>query len=224
MSRNVYGESEGCSDSPTLRFSLDRAQEADPEGTRTLCVLTKPDLVTEGGEQRVIQVLSNAKKRLKLGYFMVKNRNQKEVKNCTTLQDARKAEQAYFKESQYGAYNSRLGVPNLTKQLEELLYEKIIAALPGMEKEIHVRLCAQRPYIEMLRTWNSHFFSSLFGFLPAQTREHREGAGRPRTLPSVRGEGTAQGNHQSRQRMEEADVSRNQPDGPWDGHGQGAFH
>ena len=59
---------------------LERANRGDPEGVRTLGVLTKPDLIGEGSEEEVVQVVSNIRKPLLLGYIMVKNLSQKEVR------------------------------------------------------------------------------------------------------------------------------------------------
>lgn len=58
---------------------LERASRGDPTGARTLGVLTKPDLIGDGNEEEIVQVLSNIRKPLLLGYVMVKNLNQKEV-------------------------------------------------------------------------------------------------------------------------------------------------
>lgn len=58
---------------------LERASRGDPKGVRTLGVLTKPDLIGEGSEEEVMQVISNLRKPLLLGYIMVKNLSQKEV-------------------------------------------------------------------------------------------------------------------------------------------------
>lgn len=49
-------------------------QQVDPSGKRTIGVLTKPDLINPGGEAEVLEVLSNNRKPLKLGYVMVKVR------------------------------------------------------------------------------------------------------------------------------------------------------
>lgn len=46
--------------------------QVDPSGKRTIGVLTKPDLINPGGEAEVLEVLSNNRKPLKLGYVMVK--------------------------------------------------------------------------------------------------------------------------------------------------------
>ena len=46
---------------------LERAQNVDPTGERTIGVLTKPDLIDRGSEAEVVQVLTNVRKPLKLG-------------------------------------------------------------------------------------------------------------------------------------------------------------
>jgi len=46
---------------------LERARFVDPEGVRTIGVLTKPDLVGPGSEGEVLTVLRNERKPLKLG-------------------------------------------------------------------------------------------------------------------------------------------------------------
>lgn len=48
------------------------AREADPDGERTLGVLTKPDLVEAGRMGDWEPVLKGEKNRLKLGYYVVK--------------------------------------------------------------------------------------------------------------------------------------------------------
>jgi len=75
---------------------LERASRADPAGTRTLGVLTKPDLIGEGGEEEVVKVLCNVRKPLRLGYVMLKNASQKEANEGLSMQEARRREIAYF--------------------------------------------------------------------------------------------------------------------------------
>lgn len=43
-------------------------------------MLTKPDLIGPGNEEEVMQTLRNVRKPLKLGYVMVKNRSQAQVR------------------------------------------------------------------------------------------------------------------------------------------------
>lgn len=51
---------------------LNFRMQVDPNGERTIGVLTKPDLIGEGNEEEVMAVLHNTRKPLRLGYVMVK--------------------------------------------------------------------------------------------------------------------------------------------------------
>lgn len=46
---------------------LEMAKEVDPEGDRTLGILTKPDLVDRGAESRVVGLVNGSSWKLKLG-------------------------------------------------------------------------------------------------------------------------------------------------------------
>ena len=54
---------------------LERAAKVDPDGARTMGVLTKPDLVDKGTESGVLGILANRVKPLKHGYVMLRNRS-----------------------------------------------------------------------------------------------------------------------------------------------------
>ncbi len=51
---------------------IERASKADPDGKRTVGVLTKPDLIGDGAHKPVFDTLLNISKPLRLGYVMVK--------------------------------------------------------------------------------------------------------------------------------------------------------
>ena len=53
---------------------IERASQADPDGKRTVGVLTKPDMIGDGAHRPVIDTLLNITKPLRLGYVMVKVR------------------------------------------------------------------------------------------------------------------------------------------------------
>jgi len=118
---------------------LERASKVDPEGCRTIGVLTKPDLVDRGAEQQVLKVLANITKPLKHGYYMLKNRSQQELNGQVSLsrEEARTREREYFKTSAYSNESSRLGVDALTAALTELLVSQIRKALPQMRQEVN---------------------------------------------------------------------------------------
>ena len=50
------------------------AKEMDPKGLRTLGVLTKPDLIDNGGEENMMMLVEGKRNPLHLGYYMVRNR------------------------------------------------------------------------------------------------------------------------------------------------------
>lgn len=55
------------------------AKKHEPEGTRTLGVLTKPDQVEDGAEESIMKLVRGEAHKLKLGWYMVKNLSQKEL-------------------------------------------------------------------------------------------------------------------------------------------------
>lgn len=116
---------------------LQRASKVDPDGSRTIGVLTKPDLVDKGGEAEVIKVLTNIKRPLQHGYFMLKNRSQEEVNQNISLADARKKELDFFAKSPYyEAAPEKLGIKALSSALTELLVQRIEIALPDIKAEV----------------------------------------------------------------------------------------
>ena len=121
---------------------LERAQKVDPEGRRTIGVLTKPDLVDKGAEEEVMAVLQGHRKPLRLGYIMVKNRSQEQINAGLTLADAKISEQQYFLgHSHFGQLDSTFfGVENLASTLTSVLVGRIRDTLPQIRKEVQAKL------------------------------------------------------------------------------------
>jgi interferon-induced GTP-binding protein Mx len=122
---------------------LERARGVDPEGVRTLGVLTKPDLVGAGSEAEVLAVLHNERKPLKLGYVMVKCRSQKELDSGVTPEEARAGELKFFDNHPDWREVKRrdlLGVAQLTQSLTALLVERIQISLPFIKWELQTQL------------------------------------------------------------------------------------
>ncbi|CAN0194370.1 unnamed protein product [Ascophyllum nodosum] len=116
--------------------------DVDPSGKRTIGVLTKPDLINPGGEAEVLEVLNNNRKPLKLGYVMVKNRNQLQLREGVSLKEAHEAEMKFFgSHSVFQTVDkSCLGIESLTKRLVSLLTVRIKDALPNMKWELQESL------------------------------------------------------------------------------------
>lgn len=112
---------------------LERAHKFDPDGERTIGIITKSDCI-ERGNKSVIDVIRNISKPLKLGYIAVKNRGQDEIDSAVTIQQARENEVAFFRE--HSVYkdlpHDLLGVENLIATLTNALTHRIIAQMPAM--------------------------------------------------------------------------------------------
>lgn len=124
---------------------LSKANEVDPEGCRTIGVLTKPDLVDKGGEGRIVDVVLGNLKPLRLGYIMVKNRSQEDINSgvCPTLVEAKSAEQKYFlAHCQFRDLHSsgHCGVDSLAAKLTSVLVQRIHDLLPDIHKEVQAKL------------------------------------------------------------------------------------
>lgn len=81
--------------------ALSMAQEVDPDGDRTIGILTKPDLVDKGTERVIVNVVQNLTYHLKKGYMIVKCRGQQEVTNKLSLAEATSKEMTFFQTHPY---------------------------------------------------------------------------------------------------------------------------
>ena len=124
---------------------LERAQRIDPQGKRTIGVLTKPDLVESGAEDEVMLVLNNIRKPLALGYVIVKNKStilQQQDGSSSSLGHDGGAEEQYFTEHpryRNVAKESR-GCAALSRKLTTCLVNQAKEALPFMKYELERRL------------------------------------------------------------------------------------
>lgn len=116
---------------------LELAKVADPEGIRTMGVLTKPDLAFERvTKQNVIDLVLGKRNDLKLGYCVVKNRNGDDVDS--TLQQRHDSEKAFFQNEPWStiANTGRVGIASLQARLSELLLAITRKELPHVKAEI----------------------------------------------------------------------------------------
>ncbi|KAG0309955.1 hypothetical protein BGZ99_000746 [Dissophora globulifera] len=118
-------------------FVLGEAERYDPNNERTIPIVTKPDTVDPDLLPSLIQTLLNKKKRMKLGYLVMKNSSYKDIDK--SWDDARKSEDAFFQSSSMWSQvqEARKGRVGVRKFLGELLYSHIKKELPLLKKEIH---------------------------------------------------------------------------------------
>uniref|UniRef100_UPI0035901512 interferon-induced GTP-binding protein Mx-like n=1 Tax=Myxine glutinosa TaxID=7769 RepID=UPI0035901512 len=106
--------------------ALSMAQQCDPNGERTVGVLTKPDLMDPGTEFGAIKVLNNESIVLKKGYIMVKCRSQRDIERKITLEEAIEAEKSFFEtHSVFKSIEEKSTTPVLANKLTTELVEQI---------------------------------------------------------------------------------------------------
>ncbi|XP_060898306.1 interferon-induced GTP-binding protein Mx-like [Labrus mixtus] len=123
--------------------ALKMAQEVDPDGGRTLGILTKPDLVDKGTEGTVLEVVHNEVIHLKKGYMIVRCRGQKEITDQVSLPEAIEREKAFFEDHLHFQilYNEGYAtVPKLAEKLTLELVHHIKKSLPRLEEQIENKL------------------------------------------------------------------------------------
>uniref|UniRef100_A0A8D3CYZ7 Interferon-induced GTP-binding protein Mx n=1 Tax=Scophthalmus maximus TaxID=52904 RepID=A0A8D3CYZ7_SCOMX len=135
--------------------ALRMAQEVDPDGERTLGILTKPDLVDKGTEQTVIDIVHNEVIHLKKGYMIVRCRGQQEITNEVSLAEAIEREKAFFNDHAHfhTLYNEgQATVPKLAEKLTIELVEHIERSLPRLEEQIEEKLAQTQAELERYGT------------------------------------------------------------------------
>lgn len=117
---------------------LERAHRYDPEGERTLGVLTKPDLIDRGAEDEVLAIIRNIRKPLKLGYIMVKNRSQADLRSSVSLGSALDNEEMYF--ANHEIWNtldrSLRGTKSLSEKLTNLIVNRAMTTGPFVKYQL----------------------------------------------------------------------------------------
>ncbi|KFK39955.1 hypothetical protein AALP_AA3G311000 [Arabis alpina] len=121
--------------------ALQIAGNADPDGHRTIGVITKLDIMDRGTDAR--NHLLGKTIPLRLGYVGVVNRSQEDILLNRSIKDALIAEEKFFlSRPAYNGLTDRLGVPQLAKKLNQILVQHIKALLPNLKSRISNALCA----------------------------------------------------------------------------------
>ncbi|KAG1927673.1 interferon-induced GTP-binding protein Mx-like [Pimephales promelas] len=123
--------------------ALRMAQNADPEGLRTLAILTKPDLIDRGAEIDILNIVQGKVIPLSKGYIVVRCRGQSDINNRIPFDKAIEAELNFFRNHQY--FSSLLNDGNASTQcladkLTRELGDHIKKSLPTLTVQIQNRL------------------------------------------------------------------------------------
>ncbi|XP_034735586.1 dynamin-1-like protein isoform X2 [Etheostoma cragini] len=115
--------------------ALKVAREVDPDGRRTLAVVTKLDLMDAGTD--AMDVLMGRVIPVKLGLIGVVNRSQLDINQKKLVADAIRDEYAFL-QKKYPSLANRNGTKYLARTLNRLLMHHIRDCLPDLKTRINV--------------------------------------------------------------------------------------
>ncbi|KAK9463595.1 Dynamin central region-domain-containing protein [Lipomyces oligophaga] len=128
---------------------LKLAREVDPEGTRTIGVLTKVDLMDQGTD--VVDILAGRVIPLRLGYVPVINRGQRDIEQGKAITSALEHEREFFENHpSYRAKAQYCGTPFLARKLNMILMHHIKATLPDIKQRIQTTLAKYQGELSQL--------------------------------------------------------------------------
>ncbi|KAF7988953.1 hypothetical protein HCN44_007263 [Aphidius gifuensis] len=127
--------------------ALKLAQEIDPEGLRTIGVITKLDLMDKGTDAR--DVLENKVFKLRRGYIGVVSRSQQDIDENKDIGNALEAEKQFFlNHPSYKHMADRLGTEYLQHELNKQLTNHIHATMSALREQLRKQLMETEDYIE----------------------------------------------------------------------------
>lgn len=119
--------------------ALKLAKDVDPQGQRTIGVITKLDLMDAGTNAR--DILENRLLPLCRGYIGVVNRSQRDIEGRKDIKAALLAEQEFFRSHPaYRHMADRMGTPHLQKLLNQQLTNHIRETLPAVHSLLQEQL------------------------------------------------------------------------------------
>ncbi len=115
---------------------LNLVKKADPEGRRTVGIITKPDLINEGRRPQYSSLARNETHKLHRGWHVVRNRNSySEEQFYQSHQTA--AEQGAFRNPPWNELPpARLGIHPLREHMRNILLDEIRQYLPDVVSQI----------------------------------------------------------------------------------------
>ncbi|KAM8744188.1 dynamin-1a isoform 4-T4 [Acanthopagrus schlegelii] len=127
--------------------ALKIAKEVDPQGMRTIGVITKLDLMDEGTDAK--DILENKLLPLRRGYIGVVNRSQKDIDGRKDINAAMAAERKFFlSHPSYRHLAERMGTPYLQKVLNQQLTNHIRDTLPNLRAKLQSQLLSIEKEVE----------------------------------------------------------------------------
>jgi replication fork clamp-binding protein CrfC len=127
--------------------AIQLAKEVDPEGERTIGVLSKIDIMDRGTD--ALDMLLGNVIPLKHGFVGVINRNQHDIKTNKSIREALINEETYFKTHEiYQSISEKLGTKYLAQKLNSILIRHIEKCLPELRTKINNMLIEKQKEIQ----------------------------------------------------------------------------
>ena len=120
---------------------LTRVREVDPNGERTLGIITQPDRLEPGSgmENEFVNLARDQDIIFKLGWHVVKNRGFKET--ACSLSERNRSEILYFESSRFQELpEDGRGITTLRTRPSALLFEHVKRELPSLRQDLDVAL------------------------------------------------------------------------------------
>ena len=130
---------------------LTKVREHDPNGDRTLGIITKPDRLDpgSGSESAFIELAQNQDINFKLGWHVLKNRKFSE--KDYSLMERNMAEENYFRTSNFKCLPTDcVGIDALRVRLSKLLFEHVRQELPKLRSDLEDALIQSRKALNVL--------------------------------------------------------------------------
>lgn len=139
---------------PSTSESLQIARKMDPDGLRTIAVVTKLDLIDEGTLQETTEFLCGEKIPVKLGIIGVVNRSQKDIHDNKSMEDTLKSEREFLRTNYPNIYKKH-GNRVLAKTLQNILLKHIRKTFPILLKNLEDTKCQLEEQLITLQTPNN---------------------------------------------------------------------
>jgi len=120
---------------PATSESLKIAKQWDPEGARTIAVVTKLDIIDKGTKSDKADLLCGKIIPVKLGIIGVVNRSQKDIDENKTLEETLKNETEFFR-TNYPEICKMHGNKVLANTLQDILIKHIKKTIPTLYKNL----------------------------------------------------------------------------------------
>ncbi|ROW11295.1 hypothetical protein VMCG_00863 [Cytospora schulzeri] len=120
---------------------LQRVRRFDPQGERTLGVITKPDRLSEGSgsEAKFLELARNEDVFFKLGWHVIKNRKFEETK--FSIDERNLSEKTFFRTSNFKTLpKENVGIDALRTKLSQLLFDHVKKELPRLQEDLEKAL------------------------------------------------------------------------------------